>query len=192
QDVAIGKHQGLARDLQVRGDGRDGKSLRHHRLALAPWRRFGDRHARQQAALRLRKLRVGTVLGRIGCTATPPERHAAKHRNNRAAHGRAPVPLPAIPIAVAAQASTATMSDSTSPAGMLAQASRACTSALKNPSTHVARSSTKYHSARPLGACARTASSSAQTSATAPNTSPPTISQEAKLLHWISWLRQYA
>ena len=46
QDVAIGKDEGLPRDREVRGDGRDRITRRHRRPLIPPLRRIGDPHRR--------------------------------------------------------------------------------------------------------------------------------------------------
>ena len=66
QNVAIGKDQGLARDLEIRGDGLNLVSLRHLREIVAPIGRPRDLHGGQQAALRFGQVRVGAVLRRLG------------------------------------------------------------------------------------------------------------------------------
>ncbi|MNE34045.1 hypothetical protein D3C80_1277480 [compost metagenome] len=71
QNVAIGQHQALARDFQAGGNGGDTEALRHGRFQFAPGSRLRNLHARQQAALRLRQLRVRAMgLGRLAVATT--------------------------------------------------------------------------------------------------------------------------
>ncbi len=61
KDVAVGQHQGLARDLQVGGYRRHAVVFRHRGCCIAPGCRLGDLHARQQPAVGFRQFGVGTV-----------------------------------------------------------------------------------------------------------------------------------
>src|SRR5690606_40637115 len=128
----------------------------HHRQAITPGRRIGDGYARQQAALRLGQLRVltdqafavdgavtaggdqqaqteqGQQLQRIH--RTPP----SSTRSTRCTRSK---PESAIQLAISA--SRVTISDSTRPSGITAQASRACCRALMKPSSQAASRSRK-------------------------------------------------
>ena len=62
EDVAIGQHQRLARDLQIGRDRRDAVTRRHGWRLVAPRHGFGNVHARQQPALGLGQRGRGAVL----------------------------------------------------------------------------------------------------------------------------------
>src|SRR5690606_21230648 len=187
QDVAVGQDQGLARDAQVAGDGTDLEALRHDRHLVAPLGRVGDLHRRQQAALRFRQFRVGTVLERAGFGIAGRQHDGgtgggdklqAVHRTPPARSGQA-----AKKMETSATANTST--DSTSAIGIAAQTSRAWTRALSKARIH-ATAHSRQCSAEPRMRREGTRPNSAQTSAAAANTRPPTLSQAAKLIHWIS------
>src|SRR5690606_38274138 len=130
---------------------------------------------------------IGAVLHRAGGGIAGPERErgGGDGKQARAVHATPPVRGAQAAKQVATQASTKTITDSTRPPGMLAQASRACIRALKKATIQVASSSPRCSTElRVRRDGARPAS--AQTSAPADTTRPPTISQDAKLLHWTS------
>src|SRR5690606_33696598 len=175
-------------DQQAGGDGADRIALGHHRQAVAPAGGLGDHHVRHQAAMRLGQVRVGAVLQRRGLLASAGGEGEAENRDGgqgMAVHFTSPMRGLLKPSQAAITASTTTTTDSTRPPGMLAQASRACISALKKPTTQVASSSTKCRTdARVRLDAARP--KSAHTSESASTTRPLAISQDAKLFHWIS------
>ena len=65
QDVAIGKDEGLARDLKIGGNGRDRVALRYRGSLVAPFRRVRNLHGGEEPALRIRELRIRPVLRRF-------------------------------------------------------------------------------------------------------------------------------
>ena len=66
EDVAIGQHQHLARNLQPGGQRGDRKALRHGRQIAVPARRRRDIHGGQQRVALRRQDRVGAGLVDIG------------------------------------------------------------------------------------------------------------------------------
>src|SRR5690606_32230887 len=127
-------------------------AIRHLGLLITPFGRFGDFHAGQQAALNVWQIRVravhprrfvvATAGGEQGTQGHQPEEIGFSHRTppsrrlNRPSH-------------TAARARIVTSAESTRAPGMIAQASRACISALKKPRIQAASSMTKYISAGP-------------------------------------------
>src|SRR5690606_27107993 len=156
----------------------------------APLGWIGDHHLRQQAALGFGQVDLGAVLHRARVGVAGGEDHGGrgKGKQAQAVHSTPPMRGARTAKNVATMARTTVTTDSTRPPGMLAQASRACISALKNPVTQVASSRTKC-SSEPGVRREGSRPASADTSAAPATTRPPVISQDAKLFHWISNVR---
>src|SRR5690606_4845775 len=115
-------------------------ALRDDRKRIAPAGGFGDDHARQQAASRFRQGRVGPVLRLGRLSAAGGEGEGGGAAGEEGAHQFTPSRRkPEKPIQLAARASRVTATDSQRPAGIIAQASLAWTTALMKPRTHMIR-----------------------------------------------------
>ncbi len=146
QDIAVGQHQGLARNGQVGGDRRDLETGRHGGHGIAPGRRLGNGHVRHHAAMRLGQFGVGAELLQLRGLATASDQGHGEYGKceylRGAVHRTPPTRTRTLekPSQVAINASTVTITDHSSAAGMIAQASRAWCSELMKPTIQVTAS----------------------------------------------------